>query len=82
MKKAVARKPRRLFGKLWGILNSDIPDIEALAQLAHKHQIPLIIDNTFGTPYLIRPIEHGADIVVHSATKFIGGHGTSLGASS
>lgn len=59
--------------------NSDIPDIDALAELAHKHGIPLVVDNTFGTPYLIRPIEHGADIVVHSATKFLGGHGTTLG---
>ena len=59
--------------------NSDIPDIDAIAEIAHKHGIPLVIDNTFGTPYLIRPIEHGADIVVHSATKFIGGHGTTLG---
>ena len=59
--------------------NSDIPDIDAVAAIAHKHGLPLVIDNTFGTPYLIRPIEHGADIVVHSATKFIGGHGTALG---
>ncbi|MFA7636973.1 MAG: PLP-dependent transferase, partial [Monoglobales bacterium] len=59
--------------------NSDIPDIDAIAEIAHRHGIPLVIDNTFGTPYLIRPIEHGADIVVHSATKFIGGHGTTLG---
>ena len=59
--------------------NSDIPDIDAIAAIAHKHGLPLVIDNTFGTPYLIRPIEHGADIVVHSATKFIGGHGTTLG---
>ena len=59
--------------------NSDIPDIDALAEIAHKHGLPLVVDNTFGTPYLIRPIEHGADIVVHSATKFIGGHGTTLG---
>ena len=59
--------------------NSDIPDIDAIAAIAHRHGLPLVIDNTFGTPYLIRPIEHGADIVVHSATKFIGGHGTSLG---
>ena len=55
------------------------PDIDAIAEIAHKHGLPLVIDNTFGTPYLIRPIEHGADIVVHSATKFIGGHGTTLG---
>ena len=59
--------------------NSDIPDIDAIAEIAHRHGLPLVIDNTFGTPYLIRPIEHGADIVVHSATKFIGGHGTTLG---
>lgn len=59
--------------------NSDIPDIDAIAEIAHKHGIPVLVDNTFGTPYLIRPIEHGADIVVHSATKFIGGHGTTLG---
>ena len=59
--------------------NCDIPDIDAIAEIAHRHNLPLVIDNTFGTPYLIRPIEHGADIVVHSATKFIGGHGTSLG---
>ena len=68
--------------RLWQTLgnpNSDIPDIDAIAEIAHKHGLPLVIDNTFGTPYLIRPIEHGADIVVHSATKFIGGHGTSLG---
>ena len=59
--------------------NSDIPDIDAIAAIAHRHGLPLVIDNTFGTPYLIRPLEHGADIVVHSATKFIGGHGTTLG---
>lgn len=59
--------------------NSDIPDIDAIAEIAHKHGLPLVVDNTFGTPYLIRPIEHGADIVVESATKFIGGHGTTLG---
>ena len=59
--------------------NSDVLDIDKVAAIAHKHNIPFIVDNTFGTPFLIRPIEHGADIVVHSATKFIGGHGTSLG---
>ncbi|MBQ5955786.1 MAG: O-acetylhomoserine aminocarboxypropyltransferase/cysteine synthase [Firmicutes bacterium] len=59
--------------------NSDIPDIDAIAEIAHKHGLPVVVDNTFGTPYLIRPFEHGADIVVHSATKFIGGHGTTLG---
>lgn len=79
VKKAIRPETKAIYLETLGNPNSDIPDIEALAQLAHKHQIPLIIDNTFGTPYLIRPIEHGADIVVHSATKFIGGHGTSLG---
>ena len=59
--------------------NSDIPDIDAIAAIAHRYGLPLVIDNTFATPYLIRPIEHGADIVIHSATKFIGGHGTTLG---
>lgn len=68
-----------MFIETLGNPNSNIIDIEAVAEIAHRHHIPLIIDNTFGTPYLIRPIEHGADIVVHSATKFIGGHGTSLG---
>ncbi len=76
---AVEEKTRAIFIETLGNPNSDIPDIDALAQIAHSHKIPLIIDNTFGTPYAIRPIEHGADIVVHSATKFIGGHGTTLG---
>ncbi len=70
---------RAIYLETLGNPNSDIPDIDAIAQIAHKHGLPLVIDNTFGTPYLIRPIEHGADIVVHSATKFIGGHGTTLG---
>ena len=70
---------RAIYIETLGNPNSDIPDIDALAELAHKHGLPLVVDNTFGTPYLIRPIEHGADIVVHSATKFIGGHGTTLG---
>ena len=70
---------RAIYLETLGNPNSDIPDIDAVAQIAHKHGLPLVIDNTFGTPYLIRPIEHGADIVVHSATKFIGGHGTTLG---
>lgn len=68
-----------VFIETLGNPNSDIPDIEAISELAHKNKIPVVIDNTFGTPYLIRPLEHGADIVVHSATKFIGGHGTTLG---
>ena len=70
---------KALYVETLGNPNADIPDLEALSKLAHKYQIPLVIDNTFGTPYLIRPIEHGADIVIHSATKFIGGHGTTLG---
>lgn len=70
---------RAIYIETFGNPNSDIPDIDALSQLAHKYKIPLVVDNTFGTPYFIRPFEHGADIVVHSATKFIGGHGTTLG---
>ena len=70
---------RAIFTETLGNPNSDIPDLDALSKIAHAHGIPLVTDNTFGTPYLIRPIEHGADIVVHSATKFIGGHGTTLG---
>ncbi len=76
---AIQKDTRAVYLETLGNPNSDIPDIDAIAQIAHKHGLPLVIDNTFGTPYLIRPIEHGADIVVHSATKFIGGHGTSLG---
>ena len=76
---AIKPNTKALFIETLGNPNSDIPDIDAVAAIAHKHSIPLVIDNTFGTPYLIRPIEHGADIVVHSATKFIGGHGTTLG---
>ncbi len=76
---AIRPNTKALYVETLGNPNSDIPDIDALAVLAHKHGLPLVIDNTFGTPYLIRPIEHGADIVVHSATKFIGGHGTTLG---
>ena len=79
VKAAIKDNTRAIFIETLGNPNSDIPDIEALAELAHSHSIPLVIDNTFGTPYLIRPIEHGADIVVHSATKFLGGHGTTLG---
>ena len=76
---AIQENTRAIYIETLGNPNSDIPDIDAVAELAHKHGLPLVVDNTFGTPYLIRPIEHGADIVVHSATKFIGGHGTTLG---
>ncbi|MBQ7481511.1 MAG: O-acetylhomoserine aminocarboxypropyltransferase/cysteine synthase [Lachnospiraceae bacterium] len=76
---AIKENTRGIFIETLGNPNSDIPDIDAISEIAHKHGIPLVIDNTFGTPYLIKPIEHGADIVVHSATKFIGGHGTTLG---
>ena len=76
---AIQDNTRAIYIETLGNPNSDIPDIDELAKLAHKHGLPLVVDNTFGTPYLIRPIEHGADIVVHSATKFIGGHGTTLG---
>ena len=76
---AIQDNTRAIYLETLGNPNSDIPDIDAIAAIAHKHGLPLVIDNTFGTPYFIRPIEHGADIVVHSATKFIGGHGTSLG---
>ncbi len=79
VKAAIKDNTRAIFIETLGNPNSDIPDIDALADLAHSQNIPLVIDNTFGTPYLIRPIEHGADIVVHSATKFLGGHGTTLG---
>ena len=76
---AIRPNTKAIYIETLGNPNSDIPDIDALAGIAHAHGLPLVIDNTFGTPYLIRPIEHGADIVVHSATKFIGGHGTTLG---
>ena len=76
---AIQENTRAIYLETLGNPNSDIPDIDAIAEIAHKPGLPLVIDNTFGTPYLIRPIEHGADIVVHSATKFIGGHGTTLG---
>ena len=76
---AIKENTRAIYLETLGNPNSDIPDIDAIAAIAHKHRLPLVIDNTFGTPYLIRPIEHGADIVVHSATKFLGGHGTTLG---
>ena len=76
---AIQQDTRAIYLETLGNPNSDIPDIDKIAEIAHKHNLPLVIDNTFGTPYLIRPIEHGADIVIHSATKFIGGHGTTLG---
>ena len=76
---AIQENTRAIYIETLGNPNSDIPDIDAIAAISHKHNLPLVVDNTFGTPYLIRPIEHGADIVVHSATKFIGGHGTTLG---
>ena len=76
---AIEERTKAIYIETLGNPNSDIPDIDALAAIAHRHGLPLVIDNTFGTPYLIRPIEHGADIVVHSATKFLGGHGTTLG---
>ncbi len=76
---AIQDNTRAIYLETLGNPNSDIPDIEAISKIARKHGLPLVIDNTFGTPYLIRPIEHGADIVIHSATKFLGGHGTTLG---
>ena len=76
---AIQDNTKAIYLETLGNPNSDIPDIDAIAAIAHKHGLPLVIDNTFGTPYLVRPIEHGADIVLHSATKFIGGHGTTLG---
>ena len=76
---AIKENTRAIYIETLGNPNSDIPDIDALSELAHKNRIPLVVDNTFATPFLLRPIEHGADIVVHSATKFIGGHGTTLG---
>ena len=79
VKNAITDKTRLIYAETLGNPNSDIPDLDALSAIAHEHGIPLVIDNTFGTPYLIRPFEHGADVVVHSATKFLGGHGTTLG---
>ena len=76
---AIQDNTKAIYLETLGHPNSDIPDIDAIAAIAHRHGLPLVIDNTFGTPYLVRPIEHGADIVLHSATKFIGGHGTTLG---
>lgn len=79
VEKAIDENTKLIFFETLGNPNSDVADIEKLAEIAHKHNIPLVCDNTFGTPYLVRPIEHGVDIVVHSATKFLGGHGTTLG---
>ena len=79
VERSIKENTRAIYIETLGNPNSDIPDIDALADLAHRYGLPLVVDNTFGTPYFIRPIEHGADIVVHSATKFIGGHGTTLG---
>ncbi len=76
---AIQNNTKAIYLETLGNPNSDIPDIDAISEIAKKHGLPLVVDNTFGTPYLIRPIEHGADIVVHSATKFLGGHGTTLG---
>ena len=76
---AIRPNTKAIYAETFGNPNSDVTNLDAVAAIAHKHQIPFIVDNTFGTPYLIRPIEHGADVVVHSATKFIGGHGSSLG---
>ena len=79
LEEAIRDNTRAIYLETLGNPNSDIPDIDAISAIAHKHGLPVVVDNTFGTPYLIRPFEHGADIVVHSATKFIGGHGTTLG---
>ena len=79
VEKAIQPNTKAIYIETLGNPNSDIPDIDAIAAIAHRYGLPLVIDNTFATPYLIRPIEHGADIVIHSATKFIGGHGTTLG---
>lgn len=79
LERAIRPNTKAIYAETFGNPNSDVTDLETVAALAHRHHIPFIVDNTFGTPYLIRPLEHGADIVVHSATKFIGGHGSSLG---
>lgn len=76
---AIRPNTKLIYAETFGNPNSDVTDIDALAALAHRHNLPLVIDNTFGTPYIVRPIEHGADVVIHSATKFLGGHGSSLG---
>lgn len=79
VEKAIQPNTKAIFIETFGNPNSDVTDIDRISEIAHRNNLPLIVDNTFGTPYLIRPLEHGADIVVHSATKFLGGHGTSLG---
>ncbi len=79
VEEAITEQTRAVYLETLGNPNCDIPDLDAIAEIAHRHGLPLVVDNTFGTPYLIRPIEHGADLVVHSATKFLGGHGTTLG---
>ena len=79
VEEAIEEDTRAIYIETLGNPNSDIPDIDAISEIAHRHGLPVVVDNTFGTPYLIRPIEHGADVVVHSATKFLGGHGTTLG---
>ena len=79
LKHAIQDNTKAIYIETLGNPNSDVVDIEAIAKIAHAHKIPLVVDNTFATPYLVRPIEYGADIVVHSATKFIGGHGTTIG---
>ena len=76
---AIRPETRAIYAETLGNPNSDIPDLDALARLAHRHGLPLVVDNTFGTPYWVRPLEHGADLVLHSATKFLGGHGAALG---
>ena len=76
---AIRENTKAIYVETFGNPNSDVTNLDAVAEVAHRYHVPLIVDNTFGTPYLIRPIEHGADIVIHSATKFIGGHGSSLG---
>lgn len=79
LENAIQPNTKLVYAETFGNPNSDVLDIDAVAEVAHRHNIPLIVDNTFGTPFLIRPLEHGADVVVHSATKFLGGHGSSLG---
>ena len=79
LRKAIRPNTKVVYGETFGNPNSDVTDLDTIARIAHEYGALFIVDNTFGTPYLIRPIEHGADVVVHSATKFIGGHGSALG---